>query len=301
VARERLTEANLRLVVSLAKKWATQMPLADLVQEGNLGLMRAVEKFDHRRGFKFSTYATWWIRQSLTRAVADQARTIRLPVHVIETISRLQRTASSTVQRLGRGPSPAEVALLSGFGDVHLESTLRVAAGLPPAGPKAPPSTEKSEPTAEEIARWEIVRSGVLQFPETLAPEITARVRTMVAKMRQLLWASQDVLSLETPVGEHDDSSLGDFVEDSDRPALADQAVLGVLRDEVATALASLSPKERKTIEMHYGIGADKPATLEEAGKAFGLTRERVRQIEAQALAKLRSHPRTARLKEYWE
>jgi len=301
VARERLTEANLRLVVSLAKKWATQMPLADLVQEGNLGLMRAVEKFDHRRGFKFSTYATWWIRQSLTRAVADQARTIRLPVHVIETISRLQRIASSTVQRLGRGPSPAEVALLSGFADVHLEGALRVAASLPTAEPRVLPSIDKSEPTAEEIARWEIVHSGVLQFPETLAPEITARVRTMVAKMRQLLWASQDVLSLETPVGEHDDSSLGDFVEDSDRPALADQAVLGVLRDEVATALASLSPKERKTIEMHYGIGADKPATLEEAGKAFGLTRERVRQIEAQALAKLRSHPRTARLKEYWE
>ncbi len=296
LAREKLTEANLRLVVSLAKKWITQMPLADLVQEGNLGLMRAVEKFDHRRGFKFSTYATWWIRQSLTRAVADQSRTIRLPVHVIETISRLQRTASATVQQLGRSPTPAEVALLAGFADVHLERALRErAAELVPAGQPS------ANVTPEEAERWRIVRSGVLANAEGLDEEMKGRVRTMIARMRQLLWASQEVLSLETPVGEHDDSALADFVEDGERPGLADQAVLGVLRDEVAVALGALSPKERKTIELHYGIGADRPATLEEAGRAFGLTRERVRQIEAQALAKLRAHPGTARLRAYWE
>ena len=296
IARERLTEANLRLVVSLAKKWITQLPLADLVQEGNLGLMRAVEKFDHRRGFKFSTYATWWIRQSLTRAVADQSRTIRLPVHVIETISRLQRTASATVQQLGRSPSPAEVALLAGFADVHLERTLKQRAGL-----NERPAPAMDGMSVEEAARWAMLRAGVLTDLEALDGDSRARVRTMIARMRHLLWASQEVLSLETPMGEHDDSALGDFVEDSDRPTLADQAVLGVLRDEVALALGSLSPKERKTIELHYGIGADRPATLEEAGKAFGLTRERVRQIEAQALAKLRAHPSTARLRVYWE
>ena len=296
IARERLTEANLRLVVSLAKKWITQLPLADLVQEGNLGLMRAVEKFDHRRGFKFSTYATWWIRQSLTRAVADQSRTIRLPVHVIETISKLQRTASATVQLLGRSPSPAEVALLSGFADVQLERTLRELVGL---NERPAPVTEGMTP--EEAARWAILRSNVLGDVDALDADTRGRVQTMIGKMRHLLWASQEVISLETPMGEHDDSALADFVEDADRPTLADQAVLGVLRDEVATALGSLSPKERKTIELHYGIGADRPATLEEAGKAFGLTRERVRQIEAQALAKLRSHPSTARLRAYWE
>ncbi|MGI8423513.1 MAG: RNA polymerase sigma factor RpoD/SigA [Chloroflexota bacterium] len=296
MARERLTEANLRLVVSLSKKWMTQLPLADLVQEGNLGLMRAVEKFDHRRGFRFSTYATWWIRQSLTRAVADQSRTIRLPVHVIETISRLQRTTSATVQRLGRSPTPGEVALLAGFADVQLERTLKARAGLDATGVAA---TEGM--TAEEAARWAMLRAGVLTHLDALDADTRARVQTMIARMRQLLWASQEVLSLETPMGEHDDGALADFVEDADHPALADQAVLGVLRDEVASALRSLSPKERKTIELHYGIGADRPATLDEAGRAFGLTRERVRQIEAQALAKLRSHPSTARLRPYWE
>ena len=326
-ARERLTEANLRLVVSLAKKWITQLPLADLVQEGNLGLVRAVEKFDHRRGFKFSTYATWWIRQSLTRAVADQSRTIRLPVHVIETLSRVQRTATAAVQAMGRSPSPAEVAYLAGFADTQLDAALRARAGAPTAkspreadlpvplpAPLAPDPAPKAKTgraaraaeaasvmSPEEAARWHVVQAGALSDPDSLEPHLRARTRVMVARMRQLMWASQDVLSLETPVGEHDDSALSDFVEDEDRPAAADQAILGVLRDEVTHALADLNPKERRTIELHYGIGAEKPATLEEAGRAFGLTRERARQIEAQALEKLRRHPRTARLKAYWE
>jgi RNA polymerase primary sigma factor len=310
VARARLTEANLRLVVSLAKRWMTQLPLADLIQEGNLGLMRAVEKFDHRRGFKFSTYATWWIRQSLTRAVADQARTIRLPIHVIETLSRLQRVANGAVQQLGRHPGAEEIALLAGFADARLEKAL-----LALAGPYTRGVPESSEPgegaggtgngasaaSVEEQLRWHIALSGVLLEPRRLTPELRAQVHVMVARMRQLVHAAQDVLSLETPVGEHDDSALADFVEDPDRAPLADVALLAVLRDEVASALTALSEKERRTLELHFGLGGDQPATLEEAGRAFGLTRERVRQIEAQALDKLRRHPASNRLRVYWE
>jgi RNA polymerase primary sigma factor len=307
LARARLTEANLRLVVSLAKRWITQMPLGDLIQEGNMGLMRAVEKFDHRRGFKFSTYATWWIRQSLTRAVADQARTIRLPIHVIETLSRLQRTANGAVQQLGRTPTPEEVALLSGFGDGPLERALLALIpthGTPVAEcevPKPPADGTSEGASPEETRRWHIVQSGVLSQPKALPLSLRAQVNAMLARMRLLVHAAQDVLSLETPVGEHEDSALGDFVEDPDRPAPADQALLGVLRDEVAAALSDLTPKERRALEMHFGIGIERPATLEEAGKAFGLTRERVRQIEAQALDKLRRRPATERLKVFWE
>jgi RNA polymerase primary sigma factor len=317
VARARLTEANLRLVVSLAKRWMTQLPLADLIQEGNLGLMRAVEKFDHRRGFKFSTYATWWIRQSLTRAVADQARTIRLPIHVIETLSRLQRVANGAVQHLGRHPGAEEIALLAGFADARLEKALLALAGPAPEGVQQGAPGEPAGgvagsgrgergggaggASAEEQQRWHIALSGVLLEPRRLAPEMRAQVHVMLARMRQLVHAAQDVLSLETPVGEHDDSALADFVEDPDRPALADMALLGVLRDEVASALTALSEKERRTLELHFGLRGDQPATLEEAGRAFGLTRERVRQIEAQALDKLRRHPASKRLRVYWE
>ncbi len=376
LSRARLTEANLRLVVSLAKRWMTQLPLADLIQEGNLGLMRAVEKFDHRRGFKFSTYATWWIRQSLTRAVADQARTIRLPIHVIETLSRLQRFANNAVQHLGRTPAAEEIALLAGFADSRLEKALLAiasarspvdalgevvpvapspetapcsetapapGAGLGSATGKmgngstavspvgnwvghrvmpgrgrpagsgarrrrngAPPTSEGTSPagdapSAEEQARWQIAASGVLLDPEALAAEVRAQVQVMVVRMRHLVHAAQDVLSLETPVGEHEDSALADFVEDPDRPPLAEVALLGVLRDEVASVLRTLSDKERRTLELHFGLGDDQPGTLEEAGKAFGLTRERVRQIETQALDKLRRHPESQRLKVFWE
>ena len=311
VARARLTESNLRLVVSLAKRWLTQMPLGDLIQEGNLGLMRAVEKFDHRRGFKFSTDATWWIRQSLTRAVADQARTIRLPIHVIETLSRLQRTANNAVQQLGRSPSTEEVALLSGFGDGPLERTLRALVAGSGATEAEEASQKLDQPgegavvaapmPADEARRWAIVHSGVLKDAKRLPAPVRQQVNGMVARMRLLVHAAQDVLSLEMPVGEHEDSALGDFVEDPDRPAPAEQALLGVLRDEVAAALSDLSPKERKALELHFGIGVERPATLEEAGKAFGLTRERVRQIEAQALDKLRRRPATQKLRIFWE
>jgi RNA polymerase sigma factor (sigma-70 family) len=353
-ARARLTESNLRLVVSLAKRWATQMPLADLIQEGNLGLMRAVEKFDHRRGFKFSTYATWWIRQSLTRAVADQSRTIRLPIHVTETLSRLQRAAAHAVQELGRSPNAAELAFLGGFADAPLERELLaltahagtqasaeersleilqgqredgadlsdesadLGASLRPNGDveiracepgggaaikaaKSSASTQGHTAGGEEAARWHVVRHGALRQPKALPVHLQVQVASSVNRMRQLVHAAQDVMSLETPVGEHEDSSLSEFVEDPALDSLADAAVLGVLRDEVAAILDDLSPKERRTLKLHYGIGHDRPATLEEAGQAFGLTRERVRQIEAQALAKLRRHPRSDRLRAYWE
>jgi RNA polymerase sigma factor (sigma-70 family) len=219
------------------------------------------------------------------------------------------------VQELGRSPSAEEVALLSGFADPHLERTLLALAGAAGGGASdgggAPvpalrvrsrtAQESAAAPSQEELARWRIVRSGILAQPRALAPDVRAQVFTMAAKMRHLVHAAHDVLSLEMPVGEHEDSALGDFVEDPDRRALTEEAVLGVLRDEVAAALGDLSAKERKALELHFGIGAERPATLEEAGRAFGLTRERVRQIEAQALDKLRRHPRTERLKVYWE
>lgn len=348
-ARERLTEANLRLVVSLAKRWIAQLPLADLIQEGNLGLMRAVEKFDHRRGFKFSTYATWWIRQSLTRAVADQARTIRLPVHVIETLGRLQRTTASLVQELGRAPTPEEVAMWSEFFDPALEARLawyatnravdapgkdgatgnRSRRGRPcgvdrsaaqatapaavSAGPEKAPRIGKNDgaqcggfqvsrdPEVRAEYRRRILHSSVLARPRELPRSLRLSVNNGTDRMRQLVRASQDVLSLEMPIGEHEDSALGDFVPDPLQSLPAEDALLEVLKDEVANVLEHLSPKERRTLQLHFGLRDEHQATLEEAGRAFGLTRERVRQIEAQALDKLRHLRAAERLRDYWE